>query len=208
MPFIKGCKWTNRQREECGFKKGMTPWNKGKKSPYSEDTLKMMHLAKVGNPGFWLGKKHSKETIAKLREVAKNHPNRRGPKGKPWSLMRKIAQEKRNGLPYKKSEFRKEIRIAKKSLIKNGKEYSFNWHEIRKQIYKRDGWICQECGVHCHNKQQIQCHHINYNTTNNVFSNLITLCVSCHMKTNFKREDWIKHYKNIIGVRGLIISEN
>jgi len=55
------------------------------------------------------------------------------------------------------------------------------WEELRKAIYERDGWICQECGKHCEGRE-IQCHHIEpykINQNNNP-DNLITLCVSCH----------------------------
>jgi hypothetical protein len=201
MPFVKGYKWTDKQREECGFKKGISPWNKGEKLPYkSKPSLQ-------GRTSYFKGKHHSLEAILKMKKSAQNRPNRRGPKGKPWSLARRISQEQRNGLPYKRPDF---IGIRRKSLMKNGKEYPFNWSEIRKNIYRRDGWRCQECGVHCQvgGKTKIQCHHIDYDTTNNHFSNLITLCSSCHAKTNYKREDWKNHYKKIIGGRGLVISEN
>lgn len=206
MPFVKGCVWTDRQKEECGFKKGVIPWNKGKTNIYSKETLEAMSLTHKGKPSCFKGRKHSLESIMKLKEVSKNQLNKKGAKGKPWSMARRLAQEKRNGLPYKVSIRPKRIHL--KSLIKNGKEYPYDWHEKRKQVYQRDGWICQECGVHCHNDKKIQCHHINYNLTNNAFSNLITLCVSCHAKTNFKRKDWENHYEKIMKGRGLIISEN
>jgi hypothetical protein len=217
MPFVKGYKWTDRQRGECGFRKGITPWNKGKKGVYSEDLIREKSLAWQGRISPMKGKKHSQSSINKIKESLINLNRKgthrvitwipRGPKGKPWSLARRIAQERRNGLPYRKS-IRSIKRCDRKPLIKNGKEYSPNWQEIRKQIYQRDGWICQECGIHCHNKQQIQCHHINYDTSDNVFSNLITLCSSCHAKTNWRRDNWTKHYENLLRSRGLVSSEN
>lgn len=103
-------------------------------------------------------------------------------KGKPWSDARREVQKL----------------FKKKPVIKNGKEYDPNWHDIRKEIYKRDNWHCKECGIKCtikHNKTLICCHHIDFNIKNNSDINLITLCASCHGKTRFKKIDWIKYYK-------------
>jgi len=100
-----------------------------------------------------------------------------------------------------KKERRIRLRILKPILYKpyksHGKEYSENWYRLRKEIYKRDGWICKECDIHCttKGKTKIQCHHIDYNVNNNDSKNLITLCASCHMKTNFKRENWTNYFK-------------
>lgn len=80
-----------------------------------------------------------------------------------------------------------------------GNKYDENWPNLRKIIYKRDNWICQKCGVKCHcngTKDKIQCHHIDYNINNNNQSNLITLCASCHMKTNFNKKDWKDYFQN------------
>jgi hypothetical protein len=117
-------------------------------------------------------------------------------KGKPWSEARRKAQELRNGTPY--------IRIngilvkeKTKPIMKKCGQYDPNWHEIRKAIYIRDNWTCQECSCKCHNttKNKIQCHHIDYDKMNNEPDNLITLCASCHMKTNYKKDDWTKYFK-------------
>jgi len=84
-----------------------------------------------------------------------------------------------------------------KTKTKDNK-YPENWDIIRKIIYKRDNWICQECGIKCGTKQdnrRIQCHHIDYNTRNNTADNLITLCASCHAKTNYSRNNWITYYQ-------------
>lgn len=39
-----------------------------------------------------------------------------------------------------------------------------------------------------------QVHHIDYNKLNCNPNNLITLCKSCHMKTNFNREYWLDYF--------------
>jgi predicted RNA-binding Zn-ribbon protein involved in translation (DUF1610 family) len=119
-------------------------------------------------------------------------------KGKSWTEARKKAQE--FVVRKKEINFRKN-RKNRKSIIMNKKEYHPDWHKIRKQIYERDRWICQECGCKCLDKRRniqgrkIQCHHIDYDTKNNNWDNLITLCSSCHCKTNFKRIDWINYFK-------------
>ena len=68
-----------------------------------------------------------------------------------------------------------------------------DWETLRKEIYKRDNYICRECGVHCIGKKEylkikdnanliIQCHHLDKGKTNNNKVNLITLCLGCHSK--------------------------
>lgn len=65
------------------------------------------------------------------------------------------------------------------------------WHRIRRQIYKRDRYRCQICGVKCVPKRDatdknsyriIQCHHKDpyKRSKNNNASNLVTLCLRCH----------------------------
>ena len=82
-----------------------------------------------------------------------------------------------------------------------GRKYPTEFYAIRLEVYKRDRYLCQECGVHCNGsankdvKRQISCHHIDYDKNNNGLSNLITLCKSCHSKTNYSRADWTKYYK-------------
>ena len=98
-------------------------------------------------------------------------------KGKPWSEARRKSQKPN-------------------PFIMNNKKYHPNWNEIRKQIYKRDNWVCQECGEKCHNEIKIQCHHIDYDINNNNLTNLITLCNSCHFKTNYKRSDWTSYFRD------------
>lgn len=80
---------------------------------------------------------------------------------------------------------------------KNGSSYKKrcwrgnDWETLRQDIYKRDNFICKDCGIKCVSKRDykqdsnriIQCHHIeNYNfRKNNNKNNLITLCLRCHL---------------------------
>lgn len=85
----------------------------------------------------------------------------------------------------------------KNPAYKNGSSYNKrcwrgnDWDTLRKEIYKRDNFICQDCGIKCVAKMKknngyniIQCHHIeNYKIKkNNNKNNLITLCLMCHLK--------------------------
>jgi len=84
---------------------------------------------------------------------------------------------------------------------KNGNSYNKkcwrgnDWETLRKEIYKRDEYTCQNCGIKCVSKNRknsgfniIQCHHIeSYKINkNNKKGNLITLCLRCHLKVHNK----------------------
>lgn len=64
--------------------------------------------------------------------------------------------------------------------------YPKQWtNSLKKSIRERDKHICYICknkGNHVH--------HINYNKEDCRPENLITLCSSCHIKTNHNREYW------------------
>lgn len=82
-------------------------------------------------------------------------------------------------------------------------KYSFTFSKyLKEKIRERDNFTCQLCGVdqkECAGKLCI--HHIDYNKCNTNINNLVTLCRSCHSKTNYYREKWIKHFKNNLQVR-------
>lgn len=64
-------------------------------------------------------------------------------------------------------------------------------------VRERDNFICQECGKTEEQEGQVlRVHHIDYDKMNCSFYNLILLCKSCHSKTNYKRDDWMKHYRD------------
>jgi len=80
------------------------------------------------------------------------------------------------------------------------RNYPYDWTEIlRESIRERDNHICQECGLHqdklggCYKKLDV--HHTDYNKNNLDPENLITLCRSCHIKTNNNRAYWIEYFQ-------------
>ena len=73
--------------------------------------------------------------------------------------------------------------------------------KLRKNIRERDKYTCQECGMTEEELgYKLSVHHIDYDKQNNSENNLITLCTSCHMQTNFNRDDWIKYFKEKVVV--------
>ena len=174
--FKKGCKFE--------FKKGHIAWNKG--------------LPKKQQPMF--GKKLSKETKQKISQSKKE-------KGISEETLEKMKGNK-YALGYKHTEEDK-IKIAESSRKRVGEKgsnwqggksfepYSTDWTEdLKESIRKRDNYICQECGIHQDElNKKLDCHHIDYDKDNLDSKNLITLCRSCHMKTNGNRDYWTNYFK-------------
>lgn len=92
-----------------------------------------------------------------------------------------------------------------KSFERYGLEFS---EKLKEKIRKRDNYRCQECFRHQDElfkgtkngikPYKLHIHHIDYDKKNNTEENLISLCLNCHMQTNWKREDWTNYYKNRI----------
>ncbi|HAS92258.1 MAG TPA: hypothetical protein DCS12_08515 [Clostridiales bacterium] len=75
--------------------------------------------------------------------------------------------------------------------------YSDEWNKnLRILIRQRDNYTCQICGD-IQDNRAFSVHHIDYNKKNCNKNNLITLCTSCHSKTNYNRDYWINYFKII-----------
>lgn len=71
--------------------------------------------------------------------------------------------------------------------------YPFDWTEtLKRSIRQRDNYTCQLCS-----EEGTYVHHIDYNKRNCNLDNLITLCTSCHSKTNYHRKYWIKYFRGL-----------
>ena len=92
------------------------------------------------------------------------------------------------------------------SLAKGGtgipyedREYPLEFYDIREFIRNRDNHECQIC----HKKEEnlfrkLDIHHIDYDKQNCQEENLISLCISCHLKTTIDRDYYYAYflYKN------------
>lgn len=76
--------------------------------------------------------------------------------------------------------------------------YPLGWtNTFKEQIRYRDGYRCQLCGCsELENSRKLDIHHIDYNKENLEIDNLITVCRSCHGKTNINRKYWEAYFKN------------
>ena len=73
-------------------------------------------------------------------------------------------------------------------IIEQG-AYSLEYYQNRLLALDRD----KKCNI-CSKNFDLVCHHIDYNTKNNILDNLIILCRSCHGKTNKDRNYWQQHF--------------
>lgn len=75
--------------------------------------------------------------------------------------------------------------------------WTFN-NELRAEVRRRDKYKCQICGalqMEC--KRKLCVHHIDYDKKNSDPINLISLCLSCHMRTNVNRKYWTEVFQEM-----------
>jgi len=74
--------------------------------------------------------------------------------------------------------------------------YPDDWtDDLKEAIRKRDNFTCQVCKVEQEKStKKFPVHHIDYIKENLDPVNLITLCLSCHSKTNYNRPFWIRYF--------------
>lgn len=200
---------------------GFIPWNKGTKGimkSWNKGLTKDNNESLMRISIFNTGKHLTDETKEKLRQInlgtklPDNHPFKQPHEERSWV----------NTIEYKKyidrmkiifkdriftDEWKKKIsesKIGEKNSMWMGgisnNPYPIKWNNcLRESIRQRDKYVCQECGVHQDElSRRLSVHHIDYNKDNLSLDNLISLCHTCHMKTNINREYWIEYFKRKI----------
>ncbi len=153
------------------------------------------HREKLRLIGADLRKRVTAEGIRRGAEKRRGRvsPNR----GKPWTPEQRAAQM----VARSTDEYREKLAAAhrgeKSHLWRGGitddsSLHGWQWRQLRREVYERDGWTCQECGVRCLNtrdakkypKRKVQAHHKVPRRAGggDSLDNLVTLCMSCHHK--------------------------
>lgn len=182
----------------------------GRVVPYS---LRLALSNKMkGNGNHFYGKEHTDETKAKMRLAPRPAHFR--------ETMRRIAlarppktdetkQRLREALA--RPEVKEKMRCAAKarSWGKGNSHwlggisfepYSSDFNDkLKEQIRGRDKYQCRLCGG-SENGHSHHIHHINYDKKNCSSDNLITLCVPCHGRTSYHRNQWQIIFKQILEV--------
>lgn len=162
-------------------------WNKGRKlTKETKEKISKGNLGKKEGKTYWLGKHLPLEMRIKISEAHKGLVTWN--KGKTGIYS---EETKRN--------ISKNLKGNKNWNWKGGKsfeEYTINFNkELKELIRQRDNYQCQLCGMlEIENIRKLHIHHINYDKKNCSPSNLISLCTSCHIKTNYNREYWINYF--------------
>ncbi|KKL46013.1 hypothetical protein LCGC14_2349870 [marine sediment metagenome] len=75
---------------------------------------------------------------------------------------------------------------------------TFN-NKFKRLIRKRDNQICMLCKIHREKlNRALDVHHIDYDKLLSIPQNCISLCLSCHIKTNGNRKQWIYFFQSLL----------
>ena len=160
-----------RHTEEA--KRKVSEANKGR--VVTEEAKKRMSMAQKG-------RKHTEETKRKLSEIRKKNDH--------WFGRKHSEESKRKMSDVKRGE--------KHSNWQSGisfEPYTIDWTDtLKKAIRERDNYTCQLCRTL--GSDRLNIHHIDYDKKNCNPTNLITLCLKCHMRTNYNRKYWTQYFKS------------
>ena len=176
-------------------KKRQSERMKGENNPFfgkhhSEKTKKK--IAKTEK-----GKILSEETRKKITIALSGENNPNFGKPRPEETKKKIAKTEKGKVV--SEETKKKRRGANNPNWQGGisfEPYSVDFNkQLKEFVWERDNYTCQHCGE---TEKRICTHHIDYNKLNSDSNNLITLCESCHPKTNVNREYWTSFFQKLI----------
>jgi hypothetical protein len=186
-------------------KRKMSEAHKGKpRIPTSEATKQKISKANKGKPKseehkFKLSETHK----GKLISVDTKFKISKALKGRLVSEETKQKMSEAN-----KGKPKSEVTKLEMSIAQRGENhpnwqggitndpYSNDWTDtLKESIRQRDLYTCQECGITQDKlNKKLSVHHIDYNKENLNPTNLISLCRSCHAKTNYNRIQWYEYF--------------
>jgi len=187
--------------------------HRGKKM--SEQTRWKLSMANKGERAHMYGKKHTPETLAKMRTPRSSEAKaniRAAALAKP-PMSEEAKQKIRNTLA------RPEViaKMREKALARTWGADNPHWlggisfepyspefnGRLKETVRQRDGYSCQVCGFP-ENGRALDVHHIDYDKKNSALGNLITVCVPCHAKTSHHRSQWQSRLSKLMEVKGYV----
>ena len=162
---------------------------------------------------------YGKEKAQQIKQ--KMSESKIGPKNNRYGIKLSNEVKKKmqlNNLGKKRSEeARKHISLAHIGSIPWNKELppdqQPNWQggksfepytldfndEFKELIRKRDGHICQLCEItQADSERKLAVHHIDYNKLNSFQQNCTSLCIKCHILTNYNRDEWKTFFQSLL----------
>lgn len=194
MPFKKGNKYK--------FEKECVPWNKGKDlKDYPQMGFKKGHKSFSEKGRFTKGHipKHSKINKKELIELYSCKKSIKEISGYFGCRETTVYQYLQNH----NIKLREYPNGEKHHCWKGGKSFEpydkrFN-NIFKRRIRKRDNQVCMLCSIHREKlNKSLTVHHVNYDKKLSIPQNCLSLCNSCHTKTNFNREHWIKFFQSLL----------
>jgi|TARA_R100000501_G_C2628948_1_gene123398 5-methylcytosine-specific restriction endonuclease McrA len=195
MPFIKGYKQSKEH-----IAKRVASFKGFKQSPEEIERMRERSRLLWKDPSYRAKNKnaHRFKKGAKFTEEHRKNISLaligKTPSEETRAKMSKIGK-RRFGIKEKHPSW-----LGGKSFEPYGIEFD---RHLRKQIRKRDNYRCQECFRHQdelrtrnNKKYKLSVHHVDYDKENNNPNNLISLCMPCHLQTNYSREDWQSYFQN------------
>lgn len=170
------------------------------RGPFSKETInKLIDKAKGRNKG-------KSNPMYGIKFFGKNNPNYRDGR----TLIEKLCKTCHKLLKDYQADFcRSCCKLKDKNPNwKNGlsnEPYSNDFNSpLKLYIRTRDDFKC----ILCNKSEEIlqsklHVHHIDYNKQNCNECNLISLCSSCHAKTNYKRDYWYAYFKYVMESGGI-----
>ena len=115
---------------------------------------------------------------------------------KECQRLSKKTEFKKGHIPWNKKGSPNKKLLRRRILEKHNPNFS---KEFKRLIRKRDNQICMLCLIHREKLNKVlDVHHINYNKFLSIPQNCISLCHSCHPKTNHNRKYWIKFFQSLL----------
>lgn len=164
---------------------------------HTTEEIERLKIASKGNKNA-LGYKFSDEQKAKIKgrykgkklSVATRKKMSKAQVGNKKFLGKTHTKETREKMALSQMGDKNHAWLGGKSF----EPYTTDWtNTLRRSIRERDFYTCQIC-KEPQGDTALSIHHIDYTKTNNDPKNLISLCTSCHIKTNTNREYWESYF--------------